>query len=79
MELAAITDPEALLDEIEKLADEKSRLEILIREQTVRAVHHLGAKRMGAAAAANISRPTLNAWLDAYAEQAGAEWETTGV
>jgi len=76
--IEGITDPEDLLDAIEKLSDEAKGLNATIKAQTIRAVHHLGARRVAAAAAAAISRPTLNAWLDEYAERAGDEWDVTG-
>ena len=67
--LSQITDPEDLLDAITDLADQSKRLNEEIKAQTIRAVHDLGARRYAAAAAACVSRPTLNAWLYDYAKE----------
>jgi len=61
---AAITNADELIDEIAKLADEHRELGELIKQLTVHAVRDLGAKKLTAAAAAAVSRPTLYAWLD---------------
>ena len=60
---AAITDPDKLLKVIEDLADEQLERAGLIRELTIHAVRDLGVQKIAAAAAADISRPTLDAWL----------------
>jgi len=76
--LMGIMDPDELLDAIAELADQRQKLDDEIQALTVRAVHHLGARRYSAAASAMVSRPTLNKWIDDYAATAGPGWENTG-
>ena len=73
-----ITDPEDLLDAIVDLTIQRQAIDDEIKKHTIRAVHHLGARRISASKAAGISRPTLNVWLDEYAERAGDEWDIVG-
>ena len=60
-----ITDPDELVDVITKLADEQQDRAELIKQLTIHAVRDLGARKVTAAAAAAVSRPTLDAWLNA--------------
>lgn len=65
--ITELTDVEELLDAITALADERMRLDRIIKEQSLRAIE-LGARRYSTSAAAAVSRPTLNAWIDAGRE-----------
>lgn len=54
---------EKLLAEIQQLADKHADYAERIKLMSIRAVDELGAARIRTAAAAKVSRPTLNAWL----------------
>ena len=60
---AEIQNSEDFLDELESLATTRSDLAEQIKAHAIRAVREFGATRMSTAAAANVSRPTLNSWL----------------
>ena len=64
-----ITEADELLAVIAKLSQEHRERAEEIKRLTVHAVRDLGALRYAAAAAAAVSRPTLNAWLDAEEAQ----------